>query len=153
MNTPSRPALSDRIGKWFAIAAGLWLLAATILLALVAFGTGYRLWWPVAVYMGFTVLASLICFVMYGLDKRRAKLQARRIPERTLHGFALVGGWPGALWAQRIFRHKTQKKSFRLFFWMIVLLHLIVLGYTIYWTYQNHQDVITREPPPAQAAP
>lgn len=44
-----------------------------------------------------------------------------RVPENTLHLLALLGGWPGALYAQQTLRHKTQKTSFRIVFWMTVL--------------------------------
>ena len=46
-----------------------------------------------------------------------------RTPEVRLHLFELLGGWPGALVAQQVFRHKTRKLSFQLVFWGIVLLH------------------------------
>lgn len=60
---------------------------------------------------------------MYGSDKRRAQAGEWRIPEFTLHFAELAGGWPGAFLAQRIFRHKTSKISYRIVFWLIVLLH------------------------------
>ncbi|WP_153605141.1 DUF1294 domain-containing protein, partial [Pseudomonas aeruginosa] len=44
-------------------------------------------------------------------------------PGVRLHLFELLGGWPGALVAQQVFRHKTRKLSFQLVFWGIVLLH------------------------------
>lgn len=68
-------------------------------------------------------ISSLITFALYGFDKRRAIGGGSRVPERTLHLGELLGGWPGAFLAQRVFRHKTQKASFRRVFWLIVLLH------------------------------
>ena len=67
---------------------------------------------------------SLVCFLAYGLDKRKAVKGDRRVSERTLHLMAFLGGCPGALLDQRHFRHKTQKVSFRLVFWMIVVWHV-----------------------------
>ena len=78
-------------------------------------------------------IASLITLVMYGWDKRRAIKGGSRVPERTLHLGELLGGWPGALLAQKMFRHKTQKASFRRVFWLIVVLHVIAWGAWIYW--------------------
>ncbi len=75
---------------------------------------------------------SLISFIVYGLDKSRAASGGRRIPERTLHLLALLGGWPGALLGQRRFRHKTVKLSFRIVFWLVVLLHLSLVGAVAY---------------------
>jgi len=64
---------------------------------------------------------------LYALDKRAAKRRgARRIPERTLHTLELLGGWPGAWFAQRWLRHKTLKPSYRRTFHGIVALHVLV---------------------------
>lgn len=67
--------------------------------------------------------ASLASIVMYFLDKRAARLGRWRVREKTLHAIALCGGWPGALLAQRWFRHKTVDRSFRRVFFGIVALH------------------------------
>ena len=75
------------------------------------------------VYLAVVLVVSPICFVLYWLDKRRAIKQQVRISERTLHVAAFVGGWPGALLGQRVFHHKTQKRTFQLVFWLIVALH------------------------------
>ncbi|MBG3905837.1 DUF1294 domain-containing protein [Pseudomonas aeruginosa] len=75
--------------------------------------------WPLLAYP----LASLLAFALYWQDKRRAARGAWRTPEARLHLFELLGGWPGALIAQQVFRHKTRKISFQLLFWGIVLLH------------------------------
>ena len=40
---------------------------------------------------------------------------------------AFLGGWPGAFLAQRQFRHKTQKVSFRIVFWITVILHITIV--------------------------
>lgn len=63
---------------------------------------------------------SLLTFALYYLDKSAARAGARRISERTLHIFSLLGGWPGALAGQKLFRHKTRKQPFRLIFWCTV---------------------------------
>jgi uncharacterized membrane protein YsdA (DUF1294 family) len=68
-------------------------------------------------------LMSLIAFGLYGHDKKQARTQGQRTPEKLLHGAELLGGWPGALVAQQVFRHKTRKFSYQLVFWLIVLLH------------------------------
>lgn len=68
-------------------------------------------------------LMSLMAFGLYGHDKKQARTQGQRTPEKLLHGAELLGGWPGALVAQQVFRHKTRKFSYQLVFWLIVLLH------------------------------
>ena len=65
-------------------------------------------------------LASLACFAGYGLDKRAAHHRRWRVSETILLLVGLVGGWPGAIIAQEVFRHKTQKVAFRKLFWMSV---------------------------------
>ncbi|MFJ3486948.1 DUF1294 domain-containing protein [Pseudomonas sp. NPDC090202] len=76
-------------------------------------------WLPAAFY----ALFSVIAFGLYGWDKQQARNEGRRTPEKVLHGAELLGGWPGALLAQQVFRHKTRKLSYQLVFWAIVLLH------------------------------
>ena len=83
-------------------------------------------------YLAVVVLLSLLAFVAYGFDKRRAQKDGRRVPEKTLHLLALFGGWPGALAGQKMFRHKTQKISFRIVFWLCVVLHMAVVGGAVY---------------------
>jgi uncharacterized membrane protein YsdA (DUF1294 family) len=68
-------------------------------------------------------LMSLLTVGLYWHDKRQAQGQGQRTPEKLLHGAELLGGWPGALIAQQLFRHKTRKVSYQLVFWLIVALH------------------------------
>lgn len=69
------------------------------------------------------VVASLLTFIMYAVDKSAAQRGAWRTKESTLHLLAIVGGWPGALAAQQRLRHKSQKQPFRSIFWITVLLN------------------------------
>ena len=73
---------------------------------------------------GIYAVLSLITFAVYAWDKRAARLGAQRTPETTLHFLELVGGWPGALVAQRLMRHKNAKVSYQCVFWLIVAVHL-----------------------------
>ena len=69
------------------------------------------------------MVVSLLTFIMYAVDKSAAKKGVWRIQESTLHLLSLAGGWPGALVAQQKLRHKSKKQSFRLVFWVTVLLN------------------------------
>ncbi|MCZ6837505.1 MAG: DUF1294 domain-containing protein [Planctomycetota bacterium] len=66
---------------------------------------------------------SVVTILAYGLDKRKAKKNAWRTPEKTLHLLELLGGFPGALLGQVLFRHKTKKWSFLIVTWAIIALH------------------------------
>ncbi|BBP76860.1 DUF1294 domain-containing protein [Pseudomonas gingeri] len=117
----NRPASAGRLQhlrlKW-----AIWL----VLCVLPGFGA-LKMWlsggvsWPL---WGYGV-ASLLAFFLYWSDKRKARNDTWRTPEKVLHGVELLGGWPGALIAQQAFRHKTRKLSFQLVFWAIVLLHQV----------------------------
>ena len=80
------------------------------------------------IYAIVLLLASVVTFAAYGLDKRQAQRSGRRISEHTLHLLAFAGGWPGAIAGQQVFRHKTQKLSFRIKFWLLLALHLALVG-------------------------
>ncbi|NIC06562.1 DUF1294 domain-containing protein [Billgrantia bachuensis] len=77
-------------------------------------------------------LLSVITFAMYGIDKAAAGKGRRRTPEATLLFAGLIGGWPGALVAQRLFRHKTRKQPFQAIFWCGVVVNCGVLGWLVY---------------------
>jgi uncharacterized membrane protein YsdA (DUF1294 family)/cold shock CspA family protein len=83
---------------------------------------------PFAV-LGLYFVASAVAFVAYALDKSAARNDQWRTPESTLHLFALVGGWPGALAAQKLLQHKSKKQSFQIVFWATVVLNCGALGW------------------------
>lgn len=128
----SRDTWPETFHRSLTWAAGLWLTIAASCLGAAIFVQGFRPVWWWTTYLGLTVIASPVCFVAYGLDKRRAARQQYRIPERTLHLLALLGGWPGAVLGQRIFHHKTQKVSFRLVLGLILFLHLGLIASGLY---------------------
>jgi uncharacterized membrane protein YsdA (DUF1294 family)/cold shock CspA family protein len=72
--------------------------------------------------------ASLITYSCYSRDKKAAETAGWRTPESTLHLLSLVGGWPGALIAQVLLRHKTRKPSFLVGYWFTVIVNCIALG-------------------------
>ncbi|CAD7733659.1 hypothetical protein LMG31886_19420 [Xanthomonas hydrangeae] len=71
--------------------------------------------------------ASVVAMIAYRRDKSAAQRGRRRTPETSLHIIALLGGWPGALLAQGLFRHKSSKAAFQLRFWIIVVVNVAVL--------------------------
>ncbi|KAI3591732.1 hypothetical protein D9X30_3257 [Cupriavidus sp. U2] len=77
-----------------------------------------------------SLMASFIAFIAYAEDKVRANRKAWRIPEANLHLIALCGGWPGALAAQHLLRHKNRKHEFQVVFWATVVLNI---GALVLW--------------------
>lgn len=75
------------------------------------------------VVLGLYLGASTASFLAYALDKSAAMNDRWRTRERTLHLFSLMGGWPGAMAAQRLLRHKSRKVSFQGLFWTTVALN------------------------------
>jgi uncharacterized membrane protein YsdA (DUF1294 family) len=77
-------------------------------------------------------VASLITFAVYGLDKAAAGRGGWRTPEATLHLLALAGGWPGALIAQHLLRHKSRKTPFQVTFWTTVVVNCVALVWLLW---------------------
>lgn len=80
-----------------------------------------------ALYYG----ASIIAYGVYAWDKTAAQNARGRVPESTLHLMSLLGGWPGALIAQALLRHKTRKPSFLIRYWFTVIVNCVALGVLI----------------------
>ncbi len=119
----------SRFQRWFTFFAIVWLLVASYLLYRAFTTDGIKLSATFAIYLLATVVCSSLAFVLYGLDKRSAIRDKPRISERTLHLLSVFGGWPGAHLARITFRHKTLKVSFRIVFWVIVMIHLTLITY------------------------
>ena len=66
-------------------------------------------------YGAFIFLMSMIAFILYGVDKRKAKKEMWRIPEAVLLNFGFFGGAIGALLGMKMFRHKTKHWYFWFF--------------------------------------
>lgn len=66
-----------------------------------SFAAVAALWLALANGVGFALMLS---------DKRRARAHQRRIPERTLLGWSLLGGSAGTLAGSIVARHKTRKR-------------------------------------------
>lgn len=79
--------------------------------------------WTLPVIAGMSVAA--LGFYLY--DKGAAARGEQRTPENTLHLISLLGGWPGALIGQGLFRHKTSKSSFQAVFWLTVVLNIAAI--------------------------
>ncbi|AOT43244.1 TPA: DUF1294 domain-containing protein [Enterobacter ludwigii] len=70
------------------------------------------------------LLINVLTLATYGADKMAARRAMRRVPEATLLVFGLIGGWPGAIIGQQLFRHKTQKQPFKTYFVVSVIVSI-----------------------------
>lgn len=73
---------------------------------------------------------SIITFLLFGYDKRAAKLGRWRIPEKVLLGLSILGGALGGLAGMVTFHHKIRKT----YFWIICILASLVHLYLLIFT-------------------
>ena len=81
----------------------------------------------------YLLLANVIAFAMYGIDKRKAMKDQWRIPEKTLLLAALIGGSFGAFVGMQVFHHKTKHWKFILGVPACMILHVALA--VLYWWY------------------
>lgn len=114
----AKPRRRDPTAQW----GGATLFAVP---AFIAFYFVLTVAWRVPYLVGAGYLAlSTICIVVYVADKSAAKSGGWRTKESTLLILGLAGGWPGALLAQQLLRHKSTKASFRSAFWGTVVINI-----------------------------
>lgn len=135
LDTKGRPRAdsvryADQQGRAASVRAGISalpiLFGALFVSVLIVLAIWQRVPWVIVIAYA---AASVVAFIAYGLDKWSAQRGARRTPESTLLLLGLACGWPGALVAQRVFRHKTSKSSFLTSFWVTVAINVSIFGY------------------------
>ncbi|MBQ2190101.1 MAG: DUF1294 domain-containing protein [Paludibacteraceae bacterium] len=67
---------------------------------------------------------NVLTFLLFGIDKYKAKHAQWRVPEATLIGFAVLGGSVGALLGMKVWNHKTKHNKFRFGLPLILLTQL-----------------------------
>ena len=85
---------------------------------------------PPDVLLAYAVMSSIAVFV-YAFDKSAAVRGGWRTQEGTLHLVALLGGWPGALLAQDLLRHKSRKVEFQVVFWLSVIANVALAAWLL----------------------
>ena len=75
---------------------------------------------------------NLLAFVLYGIDKVKAKHKRWRIPEAVLLWLVVLGGSPAALIAMHLFRHKTLHKKFRYGVPAILIIQIVAVSFLIF---------------------
>lgn len=79
------------------------------------------------------LIFNLITFFVFGYDKYLARVNRQRVSEKTLLKLAFFGGSVGAVFAQKIFRHKSKK--YRYTFWIILTIQFIL--FELIWAYSS----------------
>ncbi|WP_319471030.1 DUF1294 domain-containing protein [uncultured Trichococcus sp.] len=83
---------------------------------------------PVLIYF---LVANAVLFILMGIDKKKARQKAWRIPERNLLLLGLFGGGLGGLLGMHHFRHKTKHLTFKVVF----ALGTLLIGITTYFVF------------------
>lgn len=86
----------------------------------------------VEILLCYLAIINLAAFFICGWDKRLAKKQCRRVPEKTLLLFCALGGSPAFFIGMQVFHHKTRKPKFYLGVPAILLLQVIAAW--LIWT-------------------
>ena len=83
--------------------------------------------------MYYLIVVNLLTWIIYGIDKWKAKRRAWRIPERTLLLLAAAGGCTGALAGMLMFRHKTKKPKFVVGIPVMLVVHCVIVAAAFSW--------------------
>lgn len=118
-----RPSPRSRASRWGGVLMGIAVVGAFFAALLLQNALWAAPGWLVLVYAALSILT----FILYAVDKSAAVAGRWRTPEATLLGFGLLGGWPGAIIAQQVFRHKIRKPAFMRVFVGTVVANVAVL--------------------------
>ena len=77
----------------------------------------------------YLIVINIVTFLVYGIDKWKAKQGSWRISEATLLILAAIGGSIGALLGMKVWRHKTMHKKFKYGLPLILIIQIILIGY------------------------
>ena len=78
--------------------------------------------------VSYLIALNIVTFLVYGIDKIKAKQKIRRIREASLLVLAVLGGSIGALLGMYVWHHKTKHKKFLFGLPAILLIQLIILS-------------------------
>lgn len=75
----------------------------------------------------YAIVMNLAGFALMGIDKKRARKRAFRIPEAVLFTIAVLGGSIGSILGMRLFRHKTRHWYFVYGMPAILILQIVII--------------------------
>lgn len=90
------------------------------------------------IFLVFYIIMNLVTFILYGVDKSKARKGKWRIPEKTLLLFAACFGGLGAFLGMKLFRHKTKHTSFRILVPVSMIIQFILIAAGAYFLYIRH---------------
>ena len=80
----------------------------------------------------YLIIINIVTFLVYGIDKWKARKSLWRIREASLLMLAVLGGSIGAWFGMKVWHHKTQHKKFRYGIPAIIIIQLAITGYLLY---------------------
>ena len=83
------------------------------------------------IILGYLLAVNITSFLLYGIDKYKAKKGRWRISEATLLLMAVIGGSIGAWVGMRIWHHKTMHKKFKYGIPLIIILQVALAVYLL----------------------
>ena len=81
------------------------------------------------IILGYLLAVNITSFLLYGIDKYKAKKGKWRISEATLLMMAVIGGSIGAWAGMRLWHHKTMHKKFKYGIPIIIILQVALAVY------------------------
>ena len=83
------------------------------------------------IILGYLLAVNITSFLLYGIDKFKAKKNLWRISEATLLTMAAIGGSIGAWVGMRIWHHKTMHKKFKYGIPLIIIMQIALAVYLL----------------------
>ena len=83
------------------------------------------------IILGYLLAVNIASFLLYGIDKYKAKKGRWRISEATLLLIAVIGGSIGAWAGMRLWHHKTMHKKFKYGIPVIIILQVAIAVYLL----------------------
>ena len=105
------------------------VVALLFVLFIIGAAVAGRLPLPVLASYG---VVGILTFLSYWFDKAAARRGEWRTKESYLLFLGLAGGWPAAVVAQSVLRHKSRKQSFQVAFWGTVVMNSVALGLVLW---------------------
>ncbi|MBR1749810.1 MAG: DUF1294 domain-containing protein [Ruminococcus sp.] len=88
------------------------------------------------VVLGYMLIVSIVCFIMYGIDKRRAVKDKWRIKEQTLLMTGFMGGALGGIIGMLAFRHKTKH-------WYFYVVNAVSVALWVLFIVKIYQNLVS----------